>query len=258
MAESFPVIHVQMSRTAPLEHFVFGERNSGTNFAHALLTANLPALAQSTGDRIGPHGFRFGWKHGFPHMVAAPDTALAIAIFRGPESWLRAMHRRPWHAAPELRGLDFSAFIRRPWRTIVDEQNFGVDKRGRRWGAELQHDRHPLTGERFDNICQLRRAKSQGFLGLKARFANCLMVRHEDLTRDPEGFVRLVSEGYKLPRYQQFRPVEARRGRPGEGAFEPTRYAPLAPEDAAFVWAQLDAGQEARLGYHRVEETKDA
>lgn len=258
MSERVPVIHVQMSRTAPQEHFVFGERNSGTNIAHALLVENIPALAQSTGDRNGPRGFRFGWKHGFPHMVAAPETALAIAVFRGPETWLRAMYRRPWHAAPELRGLEFRDFIRRPWHAIVDEQNFGVDKRGRRWGAELQHDRHPLTGERFENLCQLRRAKNQGFLGLKARFANCLMVRHEDLTSNPEGFVRLVSEGYKLPRYQQFRPIEARRGRPREGVFEPMQYAPLDAEDAAFAWGQLDTDQEARLGYHRHEDTENA
>lgn len=250
MAE-FSTIHVQARGAPPREHFVFGERNSGTNLVDALLKRNIPALAESAGDRIGPQGFRYGWKHGFPQMVAAPQSCLAIAVFRAPETWLRSMHRRPWHAIPTLRELGFSEFIRAEWITRVDEQNFGVTKGGLRWGAELQYDRHPLTGARFDNICALRRAKTAGFLSLARRFANCLFVRHEDVTADPEGFARFVAEAYGLEQAAAFEPVEARRGRASEGAFEPVVYDPLSAEDAEFVWGALDAAQEAQLGYAR-------
>ena len=159
------------------------------------------------------------------------------------------MHARPWHAVPELAKLEFSDFIRAEWQTRVDEQNFGVAQGGARWGTELHYDRHPLTGARFETILALRRAKNAGFLSLERRFANCLMLRHEDLTANPEGFVRFVSEHYGLARYQTFRPVVARRGRASEGAFQPAGYAPLEAADHAFVWAQLDLVQEAQLGY---------
>ena len=255
--DGFPVIAAQGAGVVPQEHFVFGERNSGTNLAHALLTTNIPALAESAGDRIGPHGFRYGWKHGFPQMVAAPASCLAIVLFRAPDTWLRSMHARPWHAAPELAALPFSEFLRAQWHSRVDEQNFGVARGGLRWGGELHYDRHPLTGQRFENILALRRAKAAGFLCLAARFESCLMLRHEDVSRDPEGFVRFVSERYGLARYKRFRPVEARRGRIREGKFLPTDYAPLDPEDHQFVWAELDRAQEQRLGYEPEGDTHD-
>ena len=245
----FPVISQHRADKAPLEHFVFGERNSGTNLAHSLLVQNIPALAASTGDRIGERGFRYGWKHGFPQMVAAPASCLAIVMFRAPEAWLRSMHARPWHASPDVAGLSFPEFIRAEWNTRVDEQNFGVTRGGPRWGAELQYDRHPLTGARFSNIIALRNAKTAGFLSLAARFEACLMLRHEDVSDDPEGFVHHVSEHFGLPRYKTFRPVASRRGRVSEGAFQPAAYAPLEAADHAFVWSELDAAQEAQLGY---------
>jgi hypothetical protein len=91
----FPVIHSQSGSVSPTEVMVYGERNSGTNLVHALLTRNLPVFAGSPGDRIGKYEFRYGWKHGFPQMLAAPGGCLAIAVFRHPETWVRSMHARP-------------------------------------------------------------------------------------------------------------------------------------------------------------------
>ena len=244
----FPVIHAQRAVAETTEHFVFGERNTGTNLAHNLLVQNIPALARSASDRIGPHGFRYGWKHGFPQMVAAPASTLAVVVFRAPEPWLRSMHKRPWHA-PERAKLSFAEFIRGEWATHIDEQNFGVLHNDVRWGAELQYDRHPLTGARFENIVALRNAKTAGFLSLTKRFESCVLVRHEDLSANPEGFVDCVSQLCSLPRFQQFKPVEARRGRDGEGLYKPTTYPPLEPLDQAFVWGALEAAQEAQTGY---------
>jgi hypothetical protein len=250
MTDAFPTIHHQAAPEPKLtECFVFGERNSGTNLASELLRRNFPAFADSASDRIGPHGFRYGWKHGFPQMLAAPASTLAIALFRGPETWLRSMHKRPWHAAPALRGLEFPAFIRAQWVSRVDERNFGVTDDDPRALKEMQWDRHPLTGARFANICKLRRAKNQGFLSLRLRFVNCLFIRHEDLTADPEGFVSLVSRHYGVTPCEGFQPVEHRRGRQAEGRFQSTTYAALDQSDHVFVWSQLDKGQEEQLGY---------
>ena len=232
---------------------MFGERNSGTNLAHELLKRNIPDFAQSPGDRIGKYGFRYGWKHGFPQMLAAPDHVLAIAVFRHPETWVRAMHARPWHAAPSLRDLPFDAFIRSQWQTRVDEKNFGVEDGDPRALKELQWDRHPLTGQRFDNILALRHAKNAGFLSLPERFSNCLLITQEDGLDDPETFVHEVAKRFGLERHSRFQPVSERRGKTEDGAFTPSTYEPLSPKDRAFVWSCLDKEQEARLGYAPVK-----
>ncbi len=239
---------MQSGKIRPTELAVFGERNSGTNLAHALLQKNIPALKDSPGDRIGKFGFRYGWKHGFPQMLAAPETTLAICLFRHPGTWLRSMHARPWHAVPALKNLPFAEFIRAEWQARVDETNFGVDKTDPRALAELQWDRHPLTGARFENILALRNAKTTGFLSLRTRFAHCLLLRHEDITATPEDFVAHVGAQYGLERRDRFHPVTDRRGRVAEGSFEPARYDPVSPEDRAFIWAHLDKLQEKTLG----------
>lgn len=249
MAESFPVIFGQSVGPAPTELMVFGERNSGTNLAHALLQRNIPAFADAPGDRIGRFGFRYGWKHGFPMMLSAPDHVLCLCVFRHPEPWLRSMHARPWHVAPHLRALPFDAFIRAEWHTVVDERNFGLDPDDPRAVQELHWDRDPLTGKRFENILALRTAKTAAFLTLPARFANCLLLRHEDIVGDPERFVAHVAEAYGLPRHPVFHPVAENRGRPEEGRFSPREYAPLSPKERVFVWANLDAAQEQILGF---------
>jgi hypothetical protein len=249
MSGDFPVIHTQAEGSAPSELMVFGERNSGTNLAHTLLQRNLPAFADAPGDRIGRFGFRYGWKHGFPSMLAAPDHALAVCVFRHPEPWVQSMQARPWHAAPALKAMEFGAFIRAEWHAIVDEHNFGIEKGDPRALQELQWDRDPRTGQRFANILALRNAKTTGFLTLPARFANCLIVRHEDVARDPQGFVGRVATLFGLERAPDFAPVTERRGRVAEGPFSARDYPALSAEDHAHVWANLDRAQEARLGY---------
>ena len=237
----------------PTELMVFGERNSGTNLVHELLARNIPVFADSPGDRIGKYGFRYGWKHGFPQMLAAPDTVLAIGVFRHPETWVRSMHRRPWHAAPALKDLPFDAFLRAEWQTRVDEKNFGVTGKDIRALQELHWDRHPLTGARFENILTLRNAKTTGFLSLPDRFAQCLLLQYEAVRDDPEGCVAHVAQLFDLTPETTFHPVEERRGKASDGAFAPTEYPGLSDTDRAFLWSQLDRNQEKQLGYAPLE-----
>lgn len=243
------MIHSQSGGVSPTELMVYGERNSGTNLVHALLAQNLPVFEGSPGDRIGRFGFRYGWKHGFPQMLAAPDGCLAVAVFRHPETWVRSMHARPWHAVPALKELPFDAFLRAQWHSRVDERNFGVEPGDMRAMAEMQWDRHPLSGARFANIAQLRRAKTTGFLSLSERFANCLMLRHEDVVADPEGLVAHVAEAFDLQRSPRFRAVETRRGKASDGPYEAKSYPALSAPDRDWLWSELDRDQEKRLGY---------
>lgn len=257
--ERFPCIFSRRTGVLPETVMVFGERNSGTNHVAALLAQNIPIFADSPGDRPGQRGYPYGWKHAFPNMVAAPSTTLAIGMFRDPETWVRSMHSRPWHAVPTLRKLPFADFLRTEWVTRVDETNFGPDRDDPRFGQELQWDRHPLTGRRFANICRLRVAKNKGFLSLTRRFANCLLIRHEDVAANPKALLRLVSETYGVMAQSEFCPVLSRRARSGEGQFRPRVHTPLSAEDREFLWSQLDPRQEAGLGYspHSSSGTKE-
>jgi len=245
----FPSIAMRIAPATLTAAMVFGERNSGTNNVMELLRRNFPAFADSPADRVGTSGFRYGWKHAFPQMLAAPPSTLAVGVFRNPETWVRSMHKRPWHVGPRLAALPFHEFLRARWFSWVDETNFGIARDDPFMMAELQWDRHPLTGERFANICALRTAKNAGFLSLPRRFGNCILVRHEDVIRDPEHFVQTIHECFGVPRVAGFVPIVSRRGRPSEGPFEPASYPPLTDEDRAFLWSQLDLAQELRLGY---------
>jgi hypothetical protein len=148
-----------------------------------------------------------------------------------------------------VRDLPFEAFLRAEWQSRVDERNFGVEDGEMRALAELQWDRHPLTGARFGNIAQLRRAKTTGFLSLSERFANCLMLRHEDVVADPEGLVAHVAGTYGLERAPEFHSIETRRGKASDGPYEAKRYPGLSTQDREWLWSELDRDQEERLGY---------
>lgn len=249
-APVFPVVTHQGAGTAIAEYVVFGERNSGTNFIGKLLQLNLAGLSAGLegGGKVNRWS-RYGWKHGFPQMVSAPDHCLAVVAFRHPERWLQSLHRKPWHTAPrrKWKGMQFSDFIRTPWRAAIDAEGFGVARDDPRWNTELQWERHPLTGDRFANVIQLRNAKNQGFLSFPKRFRNTVLVRYEDVAAEPEAFVTFLAEQYGVARRDDFTPVEGRRGK--STPFTPKSYDPISPEDRDFIWQELDAGLEAQLGY---------
>ena len=73
----FPTIAVSRRQGAISEHFVFGERNSGTNLAHQLLVQNIPALhlktAQATG--LAHRAFAMAGSTAFHRWLRRPQVA---------------------------------------------------------------------------------------------------------------------------------------------------------------------------------------
>jgi hypothetical protein len=233
----------------PIRRFlVYGERNSGTNFVDALLRQNFPALEAERGDS-GRNWFLYGWKHGFPTMIAAPPDMLAVVMVRDPVAWVGSLHAKPWHAGRRLRGLPIADFIRAEWVSVIDDRGFGVRKGDPRWGQELLWDRDPATGLRFQNVLRLRNAKTAGFLRMCGMFGNHAVVRYEDAARDAAGLVQAVASRFGMVQAAEFSPVVAERGNARSGSYRPKAYADLSPEDLAFLWSELDRDQEARLGY---------
>ncbi len=240
----------QKANNTPVKSiYTFGERNSGTNYVNSLIMNNCVATGPKRCLYDAKNKGAFGWKHGFPMMLAAPDDVLAIAVYREPISWLQSLCRAPWHTAPHLRGLPFSQFIRSEWMSIIDDHGFGIMENDPLWKAELMSDRDPLTGKRFANAMRLRNAKNRGFATLDNRFGNVLRVNYETVLANPEGFLNALCSKYGFLRLRKFDHIEHDRATPCRGVFQAKPVAPVSDADMNFIAQELDIQGEADLGY---------
>lgn len=246
---SVDVISARKNGVEPQSIYVFGERNSGTNYVHHLIMRNCVVASTSSRPYAAENEAKFGWKHGFPNMFAAPDNVLAIAIYREPIAWLQSLCRAPWHTAYHLRDLPFSDFIRQEWQGVIDDERFGFGPTDSVWGKELMSDRDPLTGLRFANAMRLRNAKNRGFATLDNFFGNVLRLRYEEVVAKPEVFLNALCKNYGFLRRRAFDPIEHDRATPGRGVFVAKPMLPVSAADQAFIKGELDWSIEKTLGY---------
>ena len=166
----------QCSRKPSTRFQVLGERCSGTNFLDTLIAQNLP-LERS---------YAMRWKHGFPNFVAAPQNTVFVAIFRSAPDWLASMFSKPWHSSANLRNLSFSEFIRHEWTSTVDAAfHFRMHTNDSRVGQPLNADLHPITGQPFSSLLELRKAKMEALLSLPNRGARVIYTTHAKVTANP-------------------------------------------------------------------------
>lgn len=229
----------------PIRRFqVLGERSSGTNLADVLLRRNT--TLERTED--------YGWKHAFPQFSSVLRDDLLVVCFRDARAWLKSMYQKPWHVPDKLTDIGFSDFLRAPWITVMDMPG-AMNAVGRRQsrGLPVQGDRHPLTGLPAENPIRLRNLKTAAFLGILERGCNVALIRHEDLTRDPDGVLRalgrlfdigIAAEPVRLPQKRLGEMTQRQISGPHRDAVPQ-----FSPDDLAFLTAELDHAQEARLGY---------
>ncbi|MCV2866476.1 hypothetical protein [Defluviimonas sp. WL0075] len=219
---------------------VIGERCSGTNFTEALILQSLPVRDCQA----------FGWKHGFPSFIAAPDDVVFVAVYREVFGWLLSMYEKPWHAEPDLYDLSFSNFIRAEWRTFLDKK-FMLATDDPLNGQILQQDRHPLTGKPPKNLLELRRWKMEGLLGLSERGVKVVHWAHDRIVANPGGVVQDVARLHGLPEPAEVSVPKGRFGWPWN-RFADTperRVKEISAEDRAFILANLDLDLERRAGF---------
>ena len=223
---------------------VLGERGSGTNLTRRLIDLNCEITRTEA----------LGWKHGFPISVGIPDNLTVVCVFRNAADWALSMYKRPWHAHPDLQALPFSDFIRAEWHSIIDRTSdfelvhpeLKVD------GAELQYDRHPLTGKRFENLFALRRAKMKATLGMLNRDCNVTLVKMETIVEAGEAFMLAFQTAYGIKAKDgPFRTETRRMGTRWRASVADRAPAPdtMSEADRAFMLSQLDLPVEAFLGY---------
>jgi hypothetical protein len=223
---------------------VYGERCSGTTYLESLISKNI---------RSAPIRWDFGWKHFYVQgSVERAADCLFIVIHRNPFRWLSSLHRTPWHAAPELRGIAFSEFIRRDWWCIWDEDS-GKSRDDPLYGTEMLVERCPDTHRRFPNVIRMRTAKIRSWESLRTRARNTIYVRYEDLVGDPRAFVDAACERFGLIRSRFFRNVRTDRRygwhRRWRRRWRPTAYDPIKHDDLVYILGQLNIDLEEGIGY---------
>ncbi len=236
--------HAVRAGSYPLARYqVLGERSSGTNFIKRLIGRNTDLK----------HSDELGWKHGFCQMLAVPRDMAVICVVRHPERWALSMHAKPWHSTADLQRLPFEGFIRAEWSSVFDKQRY-LGKLGRDYvGRPLQQDRDPLTGQPFSSLFALRRAKLTHLMSMPARDCTCVFLRLEEAQKDPKATLERIRTGLGL----QFRPGGGYRpvNKPQGWRFRtavgerPAPPAEMSAGDRDFMWSELNAEQEARLGY---------
>ncbi|MEP4198239.1 MAG: hypothetical protein ABJL99_21660 [Aliishimia sp.] len=222
---------------------VVGERSSGTNYVKRLLGRNT--ALRPTED--------LGWKHGFAHALAIPADLVVIGVVRRADDWARSMHSKPWHCTPKLQSLAFSQFIEAEWDTIIDRPRyFAGAKEAGLLGQPLMHDRHPLTGEKFANLFELRASKLTGLLSYFSRDCSFILLRLEDVIADPEAMLGKILgclEG--ATQRSDFRPVIKRLGSKFKPSVEQRFATPdgMSNADMRVLLKSVNTDQEDALGY---------
>ncbi|MEP1767589.1 MAG: hypothetical protein ABJJ53_13230 [Sulfitobacter sp.] len=237
--------HIHKSHDGPVDRFqVLGERGCGTNVIRKTVQDTLMIKRTEA----------LGWKHAVPSMLAIPPTFLTICAVRGPRAWTASLFRRPWHGAPEMQALDFHQFIRSPWHARVDRTDHFemIPPNLMPQNHELQFDRHPITGARYETIFAMRNLKHRALMSLPERGASVVYVSLDAFNADPEAFLFALSEAFDLDvRPDGYAPVERRMGNRWTPAVEnrPPLPKTWAAEDIAWMNSQLDMATETALGF---------
>jgi hypothetical protein len=237
--------HIHKSSDAPVDRFqVLGERGCGTNIIRKTVQDTLVIRRTEA----------LGWKHGVPSMIAIPPSFLTICAVRGPRAWTSSLYQRPWHGDAEIQSLDFPTFIRTPWHSRVDDADHfqGVPPHLHPLGEELQWDRHPITGQRFDTIFAMRNLKHRALMALPARGASVVYVSLDAFNAAPEVFLNDLAEAFDLDVQETgYNPVKRRMGHRFAPAIADRIPAPKSWTDDDITWmnSQLDGEIETVLGF---------
>jgi len=237
--------HFHKVHDGPFDRFqVLGERGCGTNVIRKTVQDALEIKRTEA----------LGWKHAVPAMIALPPSFLTICAVRAPDKWAHSLYKRPWHAAPSVQSLDFAAFLRSPWQSVVDDLGHfdGIAPRLHPLGHEMQWDRHPVTGARYETIFAMRNLKHRALMSLPARGASVVYVSLDAFNAAPQRFLDDLSARFGLGfTAQGYAPVARRMGNRWTAAVEGRAPAPdvWAQQDLDWMHSQLDPQIETALGF---------
>jgi len=145
---------------------VYGERNSGTIYLEWLLVKNLEVGVLDD--------YIFGWKHRVAPGKEEIEEMIKgnvpyICLVKNPYSWLLSMHKRPYHHE-SLRKVSFTEFLKYSYGDY----------------------RNPIV---------MWNKKNRSYVEMGNYSDNHIVVKYEDLLKDPKQQLTLLSEkfGFQKP-----------------------------------------------------------
>lgn len=226
--------------TSPIKEMqVLGERCSGTNYVNVLTRKNTKCKTTRS----------MGWKHGFIQRNTIPADTLLICSMRNSNSWIKSLFRKPWHATQEVQDASFSEFIRTPFTTCVDQVKYFPKSEV---GDVVQQDRHPITGEAFENPFAMRAAKHEALLGLRSRGCNVVLVHFERVLADPQKFLEDIRRDFGVSLKFNRQNVAKKHGwrfNSLDGKPRDVTIGEMTAADQAVLDAYAASDIERRLGY---------
>ena len=171
-----------------IENFtILGERCSGTHFLQYALSRNFKI------------NYISGQKHFFGFSEPSnSDNLLTICLIRNPIDWIDSFFKRKHHVPPHNKSK-IEDFIFNEFYSIYETQEDIKNK-----GYEIMEDRNYITGERYQNIFELRKMKNDYFLNIINKKAkNVYILKYEDLRDDYINTLNNLKNKFNLIPYKE-------------------------------------------------------
>lgn len=113
------------------------------------------------------------------------------------------------------------------------------------------------TKLKYDSILQARNEEISNYLNIGSITSNFLVVRYEDVFKDPEGFINFLAEYFHLKKVNNFIDVTTYKG--GKVKYVPKNYNSLMHHELNFIHNNLDWEVENTIKYYPIlnEDTKE-
>ena len=92
-----------------------------------------------------------------------------------------------------MKTLAFGEFIRAEWRTVWDEDFWGVDRDDPMFGQPIAEELCPRTNAPFPNPVAMRTAKLRNWIDVASRSAGHALVSHAELVSRPNALVGQIA-----------------------------------------------------------------
>ena len=156
---------------------IYGERCSGTNYLENLMNLNFNI----------EYNHSNGNKHFFGHIdnFTHSEDTLFICIVRTLTDWINSLYRELYHLPLKyITGLSDHQKIDK----FLNQQIFSVNDfqhNYKTWTKEIHNDRNIYTGNRYNNIFELRHTKLKYMIeDLPKKVHNYIFIKYDDLLDD--------------------------------------------------------------------------
>jgi hypothetical protein len=232
---------------------ILGERCTGTHFLLHAIDKNFHGLTYLKGEKhfFGNREFRDALAIPDEQMSLhekqmkqiddiPPEELLVISMVRHPIDWADSFFKRKHHLPPEnKRSID--GFLNNEFYSIYEE--------GPKKGQEIMEDRNWRTKERYTNLYEMRKLKTEYMLDeVPKRYPHHWFVRYEDARDKYDETLQKLGDAFQLRRkHAHFVKIEKYKGTFNElYAKKPIL---LTPETQDVIWSKLDMETEQRMGY---------